>query len=331
MFTRPNTLNRNTTPNTNPTNASVFSCLLYLYLFISNLALSVTDYGTMSRAVAFADSGGMGLNAPDDQPRETMRLSDSQEVLDRFSQIEGQFSQIKEGLAHLQRLSTLGTMTATVVHEFNNILTPIISYAQLAMGRPDDAALSDKAHRKALEGAERASQLCASLLGYARDDDPIGRAPLREAVHSAINCLGRGLEKDGIRVELDLPEIDLAISPTSLEQVLVNLVLNARKAMAERGGSLTIRGWSQGSMVHLDLTDTGRGVPPDVADRLFEPFVTCDPGSSAGQQKGTGLGLSVCRDLITDAAGQVSFESTPGQGTTFHLLIPKAEPLRRSA
>ncbi len=278
-----------------------------------------------------ADSDGMPAPVPDDQPRGTMKLSHTQEVLDRLEQVEGQFGQVKEGLAHLQRLSTLGTLTATVVHEFNNILTPVISYAQLALAKPDDTELGRKAHKKALEGAERASQLCASLLGYVRDDESPTRACLHQVVQSAVSCLGRGLEKDGIRLEFDLPDIEVAMSPSSLEQVLVNLVLNARKAMAEKGGTLTIRAAANQSVVQLDLSDTGRGVPPEVADRLFEPFVTCDPDSSTPYEKGTGLGLSVCRDLITDAGGQISFESTPGRGTTFHLLIPQAQPLRQSA
>lgn len=310
-----------------------FICQYITYFSPSflRILLSVSVYLASSGRAVMADSDDMPAPVPDDQPRSTTKLSHADDVLDRLEQVEGQFGQVKEGLANLQRLSTLGTLTATVVHEFNNILTPIISYAQLALAKPDDTDLSHKAHKKALEGAERASRLCASLLGYARDEESPTRADLHQVVQSALGCLGRGLENDGIRLELDLPDIDVAMSPSSLEQVLVNLVLNARKAMAEKGGTLIIRATANQSVVQVDLSDTGRGVPPEVADRLFEPFVTCDPGSSTPYEKGTGLGLSVCRDLITDAGGQISFESTPGSGTTFHLLIPQAQPLRRSA
>ncbi len=279
-----------------------------------------------------ADTDGMSAPIPEDQPRDTMKLPHAEEVLGRLEQIEGQFSQVKEGLAHLQRLSTLGTLTATVAHEFNNILTPVISYAQMALAKPGDEELGIKAHNKALEGAERASKLCASLLGYAREDEASACANLHDVVHSAVNCLGRGLEKDGIRLDVDLPDdITVAMPPSSLEQVLVNLVLNARKAMAEAGGTLSLKASADQTVVRLDLIDTGRGVSPEVADRLFEPFVTHAPGASLPTEKGTGLGLSVCRDLITAAGGQISFDSEPGHGTTFHLVIPLARPLRRSA
>lgn len=294
--------------------------------------LSDATYRTSNNVALIVDTDDMTDPNSDDQPQAQMKLAHAQEVLDRLDQVEGQFGQVKEGLAHLQRLSTLGTLTATVVHEFNNILTPVISYAQLALAEPDNTELGQKAHKKALEGAERASRLCASLLGYAREEESSGRACLIQAVQSSVNCLGRGLEKDGIRLELDLTDdIDVAMSPTSLEQVLVNIVLNARKAMAKKGGALTIRAKADQSMVQLDIADTGGGVPAEVADRLFEPFVTCPSGSSAKHEKGTGLGLSVCRDLITGAGGAISFDSTPGVGTTFHLVIPRAQPLRQSA
>ena len=261
----------------------------------------------------------------------TLKLSHTQEALDLLAKVEGQFEQVKQGLTQLQKLSTLGTLAATVIHEFNNILTPIISYAQLALAKPDNPELARKAHTKALEGAERASQLCASLLGYVRDTDPDQGADLAIVVQSSVECLGHGLETQGIKLSLDVPQTRLAIPPGDLEQVMINLLLNARKAMTPNGGTLSISAQLDQDSVTIDIADTGRGVPAEVADHLFEPFVTFNPSPSANQQQGTGLGLSVCRDLITAAHGRITFTSNPGQGTTFHITLPLSEPLRQSA
>ncbi len=266
-----------------------------------------------------------------DQPGTFRPPTPTQQLLDEFARVEGQFSQIKEGLSQLQRLSTMGTLTATVIHEVNNLLTPVISYAQLALTKPDDKALSDKAHRKAIEATERVSQLCSTLLGYARDDEDGITSDLRSVIESAIACLGRGLEKDGIELILDVPPIEVAMAASSLEQVLVNIVLNARKAMAEQGGTLTIRAHVNNDHIDLDISDTGPGIPPEVADRLFEPFVTYSTNPQLDEHKGTGLGLSVCRDLITAAGGRITADSQPNQGATFHLTLPRPIPLRQSA
>jgi len=273
----------------------------------------------------------MGQPLPENGSRDSAGLAHAHEALEKLTHIEAQFGQVKEGLTHLQRLSTVGTLTATVVHELNNILTPVMSYAQMALSRPDDQALAAKAHTKALEGARRGSQLCASLLGYARDDHSSCNSNLQNVVHAAVDCLGNGLGAQGIELKLDVPEIDLAIPPTDLEQVLVNLLLNARKAMQPSGGLLAISVVIDRSSAQIDVADSGGGIPEAIADRVFEPFVTLDPAPDRGQQTGTGLGLSVCRDLIEQAEGKIAFSSMPGQGTTFHIRIPLAQPMRRSA
>ncbi len=268
---------------------------------------------------------------PDHKPRDPLKLDHAQEVLGYFEQIEGQFAQVREGLTHLQRLATLGTLSAMVAHEFNNILTPVISYTQMALANPDDRDLSRKALEKALSGAERAAHISTSLMGFSREEDTRSRAHLKQAVNSALSCLARDPGRDGVELRLDLADVEVAMSPINLEQVLLNLILNAQKAMAPKGGVLTIHGWAEADKAHIDLSDTGGGVPSEIADRLFEPFVTHDSTPDAGGARGSGLGLSVCRDLIVNAGGEVGFDSEPGEGTTFHLVIPLAKPLRKSA
>jgi len=268
---------------------------------------------------------------PNPPKHDPMKLANAQEALDRLAEVEEQFAEAKEGLEHLQRLATLGTLSSMVAHEFNNILAAIIGYAQMALANPDDAELTQKALDKALSGAQRAERIATSLLGFSREEEGVAHTFIKEAVDSALSYLTTGLNRDQIQLCLELEDVAVAMPKVNLEQVLLNLMLNARKAMQKRGGTLKIQANARQNTVHIHLSDTGRGVPPQIADRLFEPFTTHDPTPEDDGNKGSGLGLTICKDLITKAGGSLSFDSTPGQGTTFHLEIPQSTHLRRSA
>ena len=256
-------------------------------------------------------------------------LDKVERLLLHFEQLEAQFQQVREGLTRSHRLATLGTIASVIAHEYNNILTPVISYAQLALAQPDDHELSRKAVEKALAGAERAAKISASLLGLAREADEEHAAPVRQIIDEAINCIARDPKKDGIDLVIDVPDVKVEMPPLNLQQVLLNLVLNAKKVMRRKGGRLTITGRADGSLLHLDVADTGPGIPDAIRNRLFEPFVThrTDAGEHSPERKGTGLGLCICRDLIRNAGGTIDVDSVPGQGATFHLVIPLADDL----
>ncbi len=279
-----------------------------------------------------------------------------------FKSLEQQLDQLRRSLSHSHRLATLGTLAAMLAHEFNNLLTPIISYGQLALARPSDADLMKTAVTRSVQAAERAAKICSSLLGFAASESEAPSASLRQAAQEAITCLGRDPKKDGLALTVDLPDVEVAMPAVNLQQVLLNLVLNARKAMAPRGGSLAITGCVEGDRVRLDVADTGPGIPAAIRSRLFEPFVTHPtgadrfaapetaepngtdetmeragsggPGGSgrsggsggtgrSGGSGGTGLGLSICRDLITAAGGTITFDTVADQGTTFHISVPR--------
>lgn len=256
-------------------------------------------------------------------------LAQVEHLLEHFEQLEAQLQQVRDGLTHSHRLATLGTIASIIAHEYNNILTPIISYGQLAMAKPDDQAMMKKAVEKAIAGAERAALISSSLLGFAREADQEHAANLGATISDTIACLGRDPKKDGIDLTVDVPDVQVAMSPLNLQQVLLNLILNAKQAMRQTGGSLQITGRVEGTLVHLDLADSGPGIPEQILDRLFEPFVTQrpKPTDEMAERKGTGLGLCICRDLIQNAGGQIDVESVPDQGATFHLTIPLADDL----
>jgi signal transduction histidine kinase len=284
----------------------------------------------------------------DDQVSE---IETVEQLLAAFSDLEAQLQDVRDGLTHSHRLATLGTIASIIAHEYNNILTPIISFSQLALANTDDHEFLVKAVKRSLSGAERAAKISSSLLGFARETDEEHAAPLRKTVDEAIGCLGRAPQKDGIELTIDLPDVQVAMTPISLQQVFVNLVLNARKVMRQSGGKLSICGKLEGRYVKIAIADTGPGIAAGIIDRIFEPFVTRNVGGDdllpssdetglsnaatsapamldhSGETKGTGLGLSICHDLISAAGGTITVESVLGQGATFHLSIPKAEPI----
>lgn len=249
-------------------------------------------------------------------------------VLAQLEALQAQLRDYRQALMHSHRLATLGTITSIVAHEYHNILTPLISYAQMALAQPEDRTLTLKALEKALTCAERAVNISTSLLGFAREADQEQVARLPKVVQEALTCLARDPRKDGIELTVDVPDVLVAIPPIHLEQVLVNLLLNARQVLAgQRGGCIAIRATVQGQEVHLEVQDSGPGIPPEIRERLFEPFVTCRTPGSSGERKGTGLGLAICRELITGAGGTISCTSEPGQGTCFHITLPRAAEL----
>ena len=132
---------------------------------------------------------------------------------------------MREGLTHSHRLSTLGTIASIIAHEYNNILTPIISYGQMAMARPQDKELMMTAVQKAVSGAERAATISSSLLGFAREADQEHAALLPTVIQDTISCLGRDPRKDGIDLEIDVPDVQVAIMPLFWKSLKIDLYI----------------------------------------------------------------------------------------------------------
>lgn len=274
-------------------------------------------------------------------------ITQSASLLQGVDHLQDQIAALTTALEHRERLATLGTIAGLIAHEFNNILTPVMSYAQMAMARPDDRELSAKAHVKAVEGTERAAAIAAAILGFVRDDSigvPRGTptvVSVREALDRALECLAREPEKDAIRLVVDLPdELAVRMRPVSLQHVLLNLILNARAAMLPGGGELTVRARRvdarperplgavgggmaaperEGPWVLVEVGDSGRGMSPARLARLFEPFYSesgeVPRGTSPDRRRGTGLGMTICQKLVEDAGGAMWVESEVGRGT----------------
>ena len=247
------------------------------------------------------------------------------QTLAEVESLREQLDILKQELVWSNRLTTLGTMAAVLAHEYNNLLTPISSYAQLALANPDDRALAQKALEIAVQGVTQAQTLAEVTLGFARPDEPEQAhcSPVRQALDGAVICIGGVLKHDGICLQLDVPEtLSVAMRSLELQQVLINLMDNARKAMAQQRPprKLRVTGRREGDQVVIDVCDNGPGIPDTIINHLFEAFVT-HPGSEQGDT-GTGLGLRICKDLVESAGGQIEVDTHQAIGTTFRLILP---------
>jgi signal transduction histidine kinase/CheY-like chemotaxis protein len=225
-------------------------------------------------------------------------------------------------LLHTEKLAALGQMTTGVAHELSNPLTTILGYAQRLMMRNDAAGRSEEA-RHILEEAERAGRILRQLLSSARETPPERRSiGLNQIVRRVLDLQSFGLEAAGIRLELDLDPLlpNIRGDAGRFQQVVMNLVGNARQALEQqgRGGTLRIRTWQVAdSRVALDVVDDGPGIPPAVLPRIFDPFFTTKP---AGE--GTGLGLAIVLNIVREHGGQVSVTTPAGGGAAFHIELP---------
>ena len=243
--------------------------------------------------------------------------------------------EMQQQLAHVQKMETIGQLTGGIAHDFNNMLTVVIgSLERLARIVPDDP----KAARRvdlALQAALRCSDLTRRLLAFARRQQ---LHPESVDMDALVRNMGELMERTlgpniTVAIETAPPQYPALVDRTQAESALLNLVINARDAMAGNG-RLTIATTTvtvgedgpepgldlhPGHYVRLSVSDTGCGMPADVLERAFEPFFTTkDVG------KGTGLGLSMIHGFVKQSGGVIKVDSAPDCGTTFHLYLPCA-------
>jgi signal transduction histidine kinase len=232
--------------------------------------------------------------------------------------------QLRQQLLQAQRLSSVGALASSVAHEFNNILTTIINYARLGLRAENDPAARVQAFEKILKGGQRAATIVNGMLGFARNHSTM-RQPtdLVRLVEEVLLLTEKDLSKHRIQVDKKLTDRPTAtVVPGQIEQILLNLVINARQAMPN-GGRLRIevRANRRSNMAEIKIADSGMGIPPDQLRLIFEPFYTTKQPDEHGHG-GTGLGLSVCRQIIEQHQGRIRVESVVGKGSTFTVKLP---------
>ncbi len=231
----------------------------------------------------------------------------------------------------LQRISSLGVLAGGVFHELNNALTPILSYAKLGLRNPDPA-YRERALSQILDAAQRAATITRSLLGLSRPGESLDhREPieLTRLVREILSLVEKDLSRHRVRLEVTITGDPWArVHPAQIQQVLLNLLINARQAMPE-GGTVRVRLGTDatGRRAELSVSDTGVGIAAADLRRIFEPFYSTKTTPDAAGQGGTGLGLAVCRDIVEAHHGRLRAESRLGQGSTFTLILPTCPPV----
>ncbi|HET9307678.1 MAG TPA: ATP-binding protein [Candidatus Sulfotelmatobacter sp.] len=231
--------------------------------------------------------------------------------------------ELESQLSQADKLSSIGLLAAGVAHEVNTPLAVISSYTQMLakqlQGDPQKSGLLEKITRQTF----RASEIVNNLLNFSRTSGTeFADVDINKVIIDTLALLEHQFKTAKIQVQSDLTPKISAIqgNPGRLQQVFLNLFLNAKDAMAG-GGRLKVS-TSNGDMVSVRVSDTGSGIAPEHIQRIYDPFFTTKAAPAEGQNRGTGLGLSVTYGIIQEHAGKIRVESNPGAGTTFALDFP---------
>jgi PAS domain S-box-containing protein len=235
--------------------------------------------------------------------------------------------QLEEQLRHSQKMEAVGRLAGGVAHDFNNVLQAMVAQLALLRSSHSDASAMrstiDELDQQVRRGASLTRQL---LLFSRRETTRFERFDINDVIRDAAGMLRR-LVRENIRLVVDPSpdELPAEADRAQLEQVLMNLAVNASDAMPT-GGILTIRTGGREASVWFTVEDTGHGIPEAIRDRIFEPFFT-----TKGPSQGTGLGLSVVHGIVTKHGGTILFDSEAGRGTLFRVTLPRADMSRSDA
>jgi PAS domain S-box-containing protein len=233
---------------------------------------------------------------------------------------ERQARALQAQLQQAQKMEAVGILAGSVAHDFNNLLTAVGGYGSLLQRSSDPTARAYAVELTSVQ--ERGASLVKQILTFARRDAVQPRPIDLAELLSSLTPLMQRLVGEQVRLSLDVGETcPVVVDPGQIEQVMLNLVANARDAMRD-GGTVHVRCWRDGMQVMLSVRDTGEGMSEAVRARAFDAFFTTkEPG------KGTGLGLSTAASIVREAGGTIAIESELGAGTCFTITLPATDLL----
>jgi signal transduction histidine kinase len=274
---------------------------------------------------------------PSDAIREIFQLFSTRAAHELLrEQTEAEAEQLRAQLLQVQKMESIGRMAGGLAHDFNNLLTAVLGYIELAQGALPPNSPAQGFLNNAITAVEKAAGITRQLMTLARQQPMQRRAVnLNEIVQEAVQIAQTWMPAS-IQIQTYLSESlwRTEADPSQLLQVLQNLLLNARDAIPETGGTITIETQNTtldteyarthyqvvpGEYVMLTVTDTGVGMKPYVRERIFEPFFTTKPHG-----QGTGLGLSIVYSIVNQLGGHIWVYSEEGKGTTFKIYLPRA-------
>ena len=232
-------------------------------------------------------------------------------------------AELEQRLVQADKLSSIGLLAAGVAHEVNTPLAVISTYAQMLAKQVAEDSQKSLILEKIAKQTFRASEIVNSLLNFSRTSTTsYGGVSINKVVQETLSLLEHQFIKSGIQIKTDLdPDVpQVHGNGGKLQQVFLNLFLNARDAMGA-GGTLEVRSWADGLGARIEVSDTGHGIAPENLHRIYDPFFT-----TKGAKKGTGLGLSVTYGIIQEHGGSIEVSNRRGGGATFRVELPLAVP-----
>ena len=303
--------------------------LVALVLILGNSLLTAAYVETLIRPVLNLNRIMRGAASGDLSARvEGGRGDEVAELGETFNRMMAQLGHARDRekaqeaqLARAEKMAAIGTLATGVAHEVNNPLAGMLTCLDLIEASPDDADARKRYLALVRDGMKRIEHIVANLLDFSRLRRIEARpTSMNERLLHVTELAAYPLRKQGIEVRHDVaPEGDVVLAdPFQLEQLLLNLVLNAVQAMPG-GGVLTLRTRTAPGAVVTDVSDTGSGISEEIRARIFDPFFT-----TRGVGEGTGLGLSVSYGIVTAHGGTIEVESAVGAGSTFRITLPAA-------
>ena len=250
------------------------------------------------------------------------RMEAQTQLIQKKNEMLESLNQQAQKLAHHQRLEIMGTLTSSIAHEFNNLLTPIMGYSLMALEKlpPEEEGLYDdileiyNTSRKAKEIISRISDLARkNPIQAFRSVSP--DELIQKTLHVATPAKPKNTE---IRLDLNCWDQRIRANEIQISQLLLNLILNGFHAIGEQTGVLTIHTSFDETFIHIRVADTGCGIPEETLPKIFEPFFT-----TKEPEKGTGLGLAIVAQVVEDHNGKVSVESKINRGTTVTVSLSR--------
>jgi signal transduction histidine kinase len=275
----------------------------------------------LSSAVRKIAKGDFDVNVAIKSSDEIGELSTSfNNMAGELKERESSLKKAQHALVQSEKMAALGTLSAGLAHEVKNPLSAVLGYAQLSkrkLGQPE-ALLK---HLDTIETeTRRCNEIIGNLMQFSRQEKgEHSRISVNAVVEKSIAIVDHQLSLKNVRIESNLADNipDVSGNANQLQQVLMNLMINAQQAIGEEGGMVDLATFVNGDSVLITVSDTGPGVEADVAEKIFEPFYTT---KAAGQ--GTGLGLSVTYGIIQDHRGKISVERAESGGAKFVITLP---------
>ena len=247
------------------------------------------------------------------------------ELLAAQARHAAELADLRRQLLEARKQASIGELLGTTTHEFNNALTTILNYARMGI-RHRDQPTRDKALERILSAGTRAAKITASVLSMSRNrSSRFEPTDLLTLIEDVLVLLEREMMKYRVQVEREFAAVPrVSANPSQLQQVLLNLLVNARQAMPT-GGRLILRLSHDEATGFVDLMvrDTGSGMPPEVMRKIFEPHFTTKSGPDETGKGGSGMGLASCREIVEAHRGRIRVESAPGKGTAMTIRLPR--------